>query len=234
MWPWVNRIFSTRTPWRSIASRMRGTSPPGSTTAARALASSHKSTQFCWNGVTGITATFRAVAESWCWSAIAGSGIQPANGLRSRQAARSAGRAPQLGDALRLASAGSLRFRLAPGRMVGVAAVDRGHADPATAAAGPIFGQHHAVDQRVRVSPGALRNKRQHRRNQAGAPAPVKAPEAVQTQLAGHATLCQTVDEGLIWLCAGRRIWASEALSPDRPRGRQLRGRSGRSARLPA
>ena len=35
MWPWVNRIFSTRTPWRSIASRMRGTSPPGSTTAAR-------------------------------------------------------------------------------------------------------------------------------------------------------------------------------------------------------
>jgi hypothetical protein len=37
----------------SIASRMRGTSPPGSMTAPRFVVSSHSKVQFCWKAVTG-------------------------------------------------------------------------------------------------------------------------------------------------------------------------------------
>ena len=38
---------------------MRSTSPPGSTTAPRLLASSKTIEQFCWNGVTGTIAALR-------------------------------------------------------------------------------------------------------------------------------------------------------------------------------
>src|SRR5579883_2405099 len=47
---------STVTPVCFTAAMIRSTSPPGSTTTARLLASSHRMAQFCWNGVTGMIA----------------------------------------------------------------------------------------------------------------------------------------------------------------------------------
>lgn len=41
-------------PLLAMASRMRGTSPPGSTMAPVMLSWSNTSEQFCWNGVTGM------------------------------------------------------------------------------------------------------------------------------------------------------------------------------------
>src|ERR1700758_3078830 len=62
MWPCVSQIFSTVTPACLIASRIFGTSPPGSITTAFLLGSSHRIVQFCSNSVTG---TIIAPAFAW-------------------------------------------------------------------------------------------------------------------------------------------------------------------------
>src|SRR5436190_23046299 len=69
MWPCVSRIFSGITLSFSIASRMRGASPPGSTIAARLVAVHATIEQFCANGVTGTMVTFRG-----CMQALGGEG----------------------------------------------------------------------------------------------------------------------------------------------------------------
>jgi hypothetical protein len=56
----VRKIFSGFTFSSSTAARMRATSPPGSTIAARPVASATRIEQFCANRVTGRMATLSA------------------------------------------------------------------------------------------------------------------------------------------------------------------------------
>ena len=58
MWPCVTSTFSSVAPVDASASNSRSTSPPGSTNAARLVAWQMTSEQFCWNGVTGMIASF--------------------------------------------------------------------------------------------------------------------------------------------------------------------------------
>jgi hypothetical protein len=53
MWPWVIQIFSTSSPCSAMALSSRGTSPPGSITAAFLVAVHQTMVQFCCSGVTG-------------------------------------------------------------------------------------------------------------------------------------------------------------------------------------
>ena len=62
IWPWVSQIFSTVTPVCLIASRIFGTSPPGSITTAFLVGSCQMMVQFCSNSVTG---TMIAPAFAW-------------------------------------------------------------------------------------------------------------------------------------------------------------------------
>src|SRR3984893_338115 len=62
IWPCVSQIFSTVTPVCLIASRILGTSPPGSITTAFLEGSSQIMVQFCSNSVTG---TMIAPAFGW-------------------------------------------------------------------------------------------------------------------------------------------------------------------------
>src|SRR3954464_6452907 len=75
MWPWVSRIFSGITLSFSIASRMRGRSPPGSTIAARLVLVHSTIEQFCANGVTGTMVTL-----SGCMEGFAAEGTKPSYG----------------------------------------------------------------------------------------------------------------------------------------------------------
>src|SRR5437879_6199808 len=62
IWPWVSQIFSTVTPVCLIASKIFGTSPPGSITTAFLEGSCQMMVQFCSNSVTG---TIIAPAFAW-------------------------------------------------------------------------------------------------------------------------------------------------------------------------
>src|SRR5215207_2658661 len=62
IWPCVSQIFSTVTPACLIASRIFGTSPPGSITTAFLEGSCQMMVQFCSNSVTG---TIIAPALAW-------------------------------------------------------------------------------------------------------------------------------------------------------------------------
>src|SRR5262245_27972509 len=57
MWACVNRIFSSVSVSCRRTCSIRSKSPPGSTTAARAVFSHQITLQFCMNGVTGTTTT---------------------------------------------------------------------------------------------------------------------------------------------------------------------------------
>src|SRR3954468_18316374 len=65
MWPCVSRIFSGLTLSLSIASRIRGRSPPGSTIAARLVLVHSTIEQFCANGVTGTMVTLSGCMEGF-------------------------------------------------------------------------------------------------------------------------------------------------------------------------
>src|SRR3982074_1726501 len=77
MWPGVSRIFSGVTFSLSIASRMRATSPPGSTIAARLVAVQATIEQFCSNGVTGTMETLSGCMEGSAYEGRSPSYRQP-------------------------------------------------------------------------------------------------------------------------------------------------------------
>src|SRR5256714_2366219 len=67
IWPCVSQIFSTVTPDCLIASRIFGTSPPGSITTAFLLGSCQRMVQFCSNSVTGTMIAPALALVSVCW-----------------------------------------------------------------------------------------------------------------------------------------------------------------------
>src|ERR1700704_2190754 len=77
MCPWVSRIFSGVTFNLSIASRMRATSPPGSTIAARLVTVQATIEQFCANGVTGTMETLSGCMEGSAYEGRSPSYRQP-------------------------------------------------------------------------------------------------------------------------------------------------------------
>jgi hypothetical protein len=64
MWPWVIQIFSRVRPWSANAFIRRGTSPPGSMTAAFLVLAHQTIVQFCCRGVTGAM-TARMGGSAW-------------------------------------------------------------------------------------------------------------------------------------------------------------------------
>src|SRR3954447_10906353 len=67
MCPWVSQICSTLTLVCLMASRIFGTSPPGSITTAFLVASHHSKVQFCSNSVTGTMTAPALALVSVCW-----------------------------------------------------------------------------------------------------------------------------------------------------------------------
>jgi len=71
MWPWVIQIFSSVSPWSARIASRRGTSPPGSITAAFLVFTHQTMVQFCCSGVTGATMARiggPAAGGSWVFS----------------------------------------------------------------------------------------------------------------------------------------------------------------------
>jgi len=54
MWACVSQICCRSSPSAPAVASRRGTSPPGSMTAAAIVSGHQTSEQFCWNGVTGM------------------------------------------------------------------------------------------------------------------------------------------------------------------------------------